>query len=125
MLFVKTLSNILLVVLLLTLTGCIAKFDQHEYQQYIRLITLAEEKSCQPENIKELKRESIYLYQYAQHIPNNEHSSKATKAIYDTIIDLENNLAKGHTSDAYCSLKLEGISIMGQTFAEAIIKKRQ
>lgn len=109
-----------ILLVLLGLNGCVASFDQDEYRQYIQVVTVAEGKSCQPEDVKLLVRETRFLYYYSLHIPSNSYSADAAKELYESSTRLSDAISRGDISPTYCKLKLEGISLLAQRFAAAI-----
>ncbi len=116
-------KKMFVVLILLGVLACTPLYDTLEYEKYITIATLMDEKKCTKENVDRLVDESRYLFRYSFHKPNDQEVVEATFEIYSALKELQTRLELGKLSPKYCELKFSGISMLVARYAEIVGKR--
>ena len=120
-------KNILLITAIILISGCSlfgARFDNNEYESFVRLhteITFAAENCNNPDvlrtNIYDIVKEVEFLYTYTKHLPNNNNTFNIVTILRSNIKELDKAYTDGSKSETYCRAKL---SILEQHLERSI-----
>lgn len=114
-----------LCLIMVLLSGCVATFNQTEYQGYVKVLTLTEpgEFECRPYNIGNLLEETTYLMHYTAHLPHNKYSADGAKQMHSIALYMFDHFQTYETrnlSESACVQLFDLIHTTADSFVGAV-----
>lgn len=114
-----------LCLIMVLLSGCVATFNQMEYQGYVKILTLTEpgEFECRPYHLGILLEETTYLMHYTSHLPHNKYSADGAKQLHSIAFYMNENFETyktRHLSESACIQLHDLMHTTAEMFAESV-----
>jgi hypothetical protein len=101
----------LVILFLIMLAGCAARFDTNEYSRMVDMRhALLESRCANVSDVRAMSRtiqtDISWLVIYSQHLPNNDNTVAMLAAVKKTADEFSDRSAKADFSVAYCRIKV-------------------
>jgi hypothetical protein len=101
----------LVILMLILLAGCAAKFDTNEYSRMVDIRHALDESRCANDAdarvmSTEIKNYLKWLSIYSQHLPDNANTQTMISAMKNTADEFAERAARSGSSVVYCRLKV-------------------